>query len=44
MTDAELRSKVLQHFYEKRFEGMTVIRGTDIALDLSAIEFGRICK
>jgi predicted nucleotide-binding protein len=44
MTDAELKSKILRHFYEKRWQGMTAIRCSDINLALGAIEFGRICK
>jgi hypothetical protein len=44
MTETELRNKVLQHFYEKRFEGRTTIRCTDIALDLGAMKFATICK
>jgi TIR domain len=44
MTEAELQNKVLQYFYEKRFEGMTAIRCTDIDPTLGAIVFGRICK
>src|SRR6516225_6485571 len=43
MPDAELRDNVLQHFYSKRFGGLAVIRCTDIAPDLGAIEFCRIC-
>jgi hypothetical protein len=44
MTDAELRSKVLQYFYDNRLKGELEVRCTDVDLALGAIEFCRICK
>jgi Domain of unknown function (DUF4145) len=44
MTDKELRSQVLQYFYDNRLGGQMEVRCTDVDLALGAIEFCRICK